>query len=61
MDYPLFLVSRRRLMGQVVRDAYTKLREHGYAPRLSRYRASFRGPTAQYTLVDALWGFTWLI
>jgi hypothetical protein len=32
MDYPLFLVSRRRLMGQVIRDAYIKLRERGYAP-----------------------------
>ncbi|MGH3276758.1 MAG: hypothetical protein ACRDNZ_20820 [Streptosporangiaceae bacterium] len=32
MDYPAFLMARRRLMGQVVRDAYAKLNEHGYAP-----------------------------
>jgi hypothetical protein len=32
MDYPAFLGERRRLMGQVVRDAYAKLKEHGYTP-----------------------------
>jgi hypothetical protein len=32
MDYAAFLVARRRLMAQVVRDAYTKLSEHGYTP-----------------------------
>lgn len=32
MDYPTFLVARRRLMAQVVRDAYAKLNEHGYVP-----------------------------
>jgi len=32
MDYPTFLVSRRRLMGQVVKDAYAKLNQHGYVP-----------------------------
>jgi hypothetical protein len=32
MDYPVFLAARRRLMGQVVSDAYAKLNEHGYTP-----------------------------
>jgi hypothetical protein len=32
MDYQGFLMARRRLMGQVVRDAYAKLNEHGYIP-----------------------------
>jgi hypothetical protein len=32
MDYPAFLAARRRLMGHVVRDAYTKLNERGYTP-----------------------------
>jgi hypothetical protein len=32
MDYPGFLAARRKLMGQVVRDAYARLREHGYTP-----------------------------
>jgi hypothetical protein len=32
MDYPAFLAARRKLMGQVVRDAYVKLNEHGYTP-----------------------------
>jgi hypothetical protein len=32
MDYPVFLAARRKLMGQVVRDAYGKLREGGYSP-----------------------------
>ena len=32
MEYPAFLAARRRLMGEVVRDAYAKLTEHGYTP-----------------------------
>jgi hypothetical protein len=32
MTYPEFLASRRKLMAQVVRDAYRKLAEHGYSP-----------------------------
>jgi hypothetical protein len=32
MDYQPFLAERRRLMGQVVKDAYAKLNEHGYTP-----------------------------
>jgi hypothetical protein len=28
MDYPGFLAARRKLMGQVVRDAYARLHEH---------------------------------
>jgi len=32
MDYPAFLATRRKLMGQVVRDAYAKLNENGYTP-----------------------------
>ena len=32
MSYPDFLASRRQLMGQVVKDAYGKLRESNYKP-----------------------------
>jgi hypothetical protein len=32
MDYQAFLAERRKLMGQVVKDAYAKLNEHGYTP-----------------------------
>jgi Restriction Enzyme Adenine Methylase Associated len=32
MDYAGFLAARRKLMGHVVRDAYARLREHGYTP-----------------------------
>ena len=32
MDYQAFLAARRKLMGQVVKDAYVKLKEHGYTP-----------------------------
>jgi hypothetical protein len=32
LDYPAFLAARRKLMGQVVRDAYAKLHESGYRP-----------------------------
>jgi hypothetical protein len=32
LPYPDFLAARRRLMGQVVRDAYSKLKEPAYAP-----------------------------
>jgi len=32
MDYPTFLAERRKLMGEIVRDAYLKLKEHEYKP-----------------------------
>ena len=32
MEYPDFLARRRLLMAHVVRDAYERLNEHGYAP-----------------------------
>jgi hypothetical protein len=32
MAYPAFLAERRKLMAQVVRDAYTRLTDHGYSP-----------------------------
>jgi len=32
MTYPAFLTERRKLMAQVVRDAYTRLNDHGYSP-----------------------------
>lgn len=32
MAFPDFLAARRKLMGNVVRDAYMKLKEHDYAP-----------------------------
>jgi hypothetical protein len=32
MAYPAFLAERRKLMAQVVRDAYSRLTEHGYVP-----------------------------
>jgi hypothetical protein len=32
MAYPAFLAERRKLMAQVVRDAYSRLTEHGYTP-----------------------------
>jgi hypothetical protein len=32
MEYPDFLARRRLLMAHVVRDAYLRLNEHGYAP-----------------------------
>jgi ABC-type transport system substrate-binding protein len=32
MAYPSFLAERRKLMAQVVRDAYSRLTEHGYTP-----------------------------
>ncbi len=41
MTYPQFLDERRKLMAQVVRDAYAKLTEHSYAPV---YPAAGSGP-----------------
>jgi hypothetical protein len=32
MSYPEFLASRRKLMAEVVRDAYRRLTEYGYSP-----------------------------
>jgi hypothetical protein len=32
MAYPAFLAERRKLMAQVVRDAYSRLTEHSYTP-----------------------------
>jgi len=32
MEYPAFLARRRLLMAEVVRDAYARLKGHGYAP-----------------------------
>ncbi len=32
MAYPDFLAQRRKLMGQVVKDAYARLKEHAYSP-----------------------------
>ena len=47
MDYQAFLAARRKLMGQVVRDAYAKLNEHGYRPS-TRSRTGVRRPRTRY-------------
>ena len=52
MGYQSFLAERRKLMGQVVKDAYSKLNEHGYTPV---YPAAGQATAAQQSDAARSW------
>lgn len=46
MAYPEFLAARRKLMGEVVREAFSQLRASGYTPAYPQSAAVPAGPSA---------------